>query len=54
MTNSSFQKPIIHIHQKVSAKRKEHKNSIVALVEVKWNTGCGIPEVGCLWESIMS
>ena len=45
MTNSSFQKPIIHIHQKVSAKRKE-KKSIFALVD-QWKKGCAIPKVGC-------
>ena len=45
MTNSSFQKPITH--QKVDEKRKELKKSTVALVEVKWQTGCAIPKVGC-------
>ena len=45
MTNSSFQKPIIK--QKVGAKRKEPKKSTVASVEVKWQTGCAIPRVGC-------
>ena len=45
MTHSSFQKRIIN--QKVGAKRKELKKSTVALVEVKWQTGCAIPKVGC-------
>ncbi len=45
MTDSSVEKPIMH--QKVGAKRKELKKSIVVLVEVKWQTGCAIPKVGC-------
>ena len=45
MTNSSFQKPIIH--QKEGEKRKEMKKSTVALVEVKWQTGFAIPKVRC-------
>ncbi len=38
MTNSSFQKLIIHIHQKVSAKRKEQKKLFIISVEMKWDT----------------
>ena len=36
MTNSSFQKPIIH--QRVCAKRNELKKSTVPSIEVKWQT----------------
>jgi hypothetical protein len=45
MTNSSFQKPIIH--KKVGVKKINLTKSNVSSVEVKWNTGCAIPKIGC-------
>ena len=46
MTNSSFQKPIVH--QKVGVKRKfQKKKAIPSSIDVKWNHGCAIPKVGC-------
>jgi len=46
MTNSSFQKPIIH--QKVGVKRKfRKKKPLGSSIDVKWNHGCAIPKVGC-------
>ena len=41
MTNLSFQKPFIH--QKVSGSNMHTGYSI----EVKWNTGCAIRNIGC-------
>ena len=45
MTNSSFQKPIIH--KKVGLKKINLNKSNVSSVDVKWNTGCAIPKIGC-------
>ena len=45
MTNSSFQKPIIH--KKVGLKKINQNKSNVSSVDVKWNTGCAIPKTGC-------
>ncbi len=43
MTNSSFQKPVIH-------KKVGGLNNIISTdssISVKWNTGCAIPNEGC-------
>jgi hypothetical protein len=45
MTNSSFQKPIIH--KKVGLKKINQNKSNVSSVDVKWNTGCAIPRIRC-------
>jgi hypothetical protein len=45
MTNSSFQKTIIH---KNVGQTKVHLNkSTVSSIDVKWNTGCAIPKIEC-------
>jgi hypothetical protein len=45
MTSSSFQKPIIH--KKVGLQKIYLMKSNVSSVDVKWNTGCAIPIIGC-------
>ena len=45
MTNSSFQKPTIH--KKSRSEKINLSKSNVSSIDLKWNTGCAPPKIGC-------